>query len=85
MQISKNVNFDHYLGFNSLVLTLLLFLLVFTLNFSKHGCNGKEKEEPCFDFRIIHMFVHACELCCEHSSSTFARRMGEGCNFELGV
>ena len=39
------------------------FLLVFTLNFNKHGWNGGEEEEPSsFAFRIIHVFVHACEV-----------------------
>ena len=47
----------------------LLFLLVFTLIFNKHDCNGGEEEEPCFAFRIIHVFVHACEACCGHSSN----------------
>ena len=62
-----------------------LFLFVFTLNFSKHDCNRGEEEEPCFSFRIIHVFVHACEACCGHLSNTFARRVGDYCNFELGV
>lgn len=56
-----------------------LFLLVFNLNFCKHGCNGRE-DEPCFAMRIVHVFVHACE----HSYIAFARRMGKFCNLKLG-
>ena len=63
----------------------LSYFLVFTLNFNKHDCNGEEEEEPCFACRIIHVFVHAYEACCGHLSIAFARRMGEGCNFELGL
>jgi hypothetical protein len=61
-------------------------LLVFTLNFSKHDCNGGEEEEPRFAFRIIHVFVHVCKACCGHLSNAFARRVGEGCNIEhMGI
>ena len=46
-----------------------LFFLVFTLNSSKHDCNGGEEEdEPCFAIRIIHVFVDAYEACRGHSS-----------------
>jgi membrane protease YdiL (CAAX protease family) len=38
-----------------------LFLFVFTLNFSKQGCNGEEEKETCFALRIMNVFVHACE------------------------
>ena len=46
--------------FTSLVLTFLIFLFsfVFTLSFNKYGCNGGEKQEKYFAFRIIHVFVH---------------------------
>ena len=55
------------------------------MNFSKHGCNVGAEEEPCFGFRIVHVFIHACEACCKHLSNIFARRLGEGCNFELAM
>lgn len=61
------------------------FLLVFTLNFSKHGCNGGEKEETYFSLIIIHVFGHACEACCGYSSINFAKGIGEVCNVELGL
>jgi hypothetical protein len=35
-----------------------LFLFVLTLDPSKHGCNERKEEEPCFAFRIIHVFVY---------------------------
>jgi hypothetical protein len=54
-----------------------LFLFVLTLNPSKHGCNERKEEEPCFAFRIIHVFVYVCEACCGHSSIVFARRVGK--------
>ena len=79
----KKINFDHFLiGLPS---PHFLVLLVFTLHFSKHGCNGGEEEEPCFAFRIIHVFIHAYEACCGHSSNAFARRVKEGYNIEFGV
>ena len=62
-----------------------LFSFIFNLNFSKHGYNGGEEEEPYFVIRIIHVLVHACEACCGHSNIIFARRMGEVCNFELSL
>ena len=34
---------------------LLLFSIVFTFNFNKHGCNGGEEEEPYFALKIIHV------------------------------
>ena len=62
-----------------------LFFFAFTLNLNKHGCNAGEEEEPCFVFRITHVFVHACEACRGHPSNVFAMRVGEGCNVEFGV
>ena len=59
---------------SSLVFTSLhfLFSLDFTLNFSKHGCNGGDVETY---FARIHVFIQACGTCCGHSSISFARRM----------
>ena len=54
-KIKIKTNFDHSLGFIKLVLTSLLVLLVFTLNFSKHGCNGGEEDETSFALRITHV------------------------------
>jgi hypothetical protein len=34
---------------------------------------------------IIHVFKHAREACCGHSSNVVARKVGEGCNIEFGV
>ena len=65
---------NHSLVFTSLI---FLFSFVFTLNFSKHGCNGRDEEETYFALRIIHHFVDACETCCRHSNIAFARRVGE--------
>ena len=62
-----------------------LFLLAFTLNFSNHDCNEGEEEKTYFALRIIHIFVHAYETCCEHSSIAFAKMMEENCNFEPGL
>ena len=64
---------------------IFLFSLVYTLNFNKHGCKGSEEEETYFALRIIHVFVHACEACCGHSSLDFGRKTGKICNFELGL
>jgi hypothetical protein len=47
--------------------------------------NGGEKEDICFAFRIVHVFVHARKTCGRHSSADFARRMGEVSDFELGL
>ena len=77
--VLKKTKFDYYLGFTS------CFCYFSTLNFSKHGCNEGEEEEPYFAFRIIHVFVHACEACSGHSSIAFARRMGEVRNFEFAL
>ena len=51
----KKIKFDH--SFVSLLFTslVLLFSLVFTLNSSKHGCNGGKEEENYFSFRIMHV------------------------------
>ena len=59
--------------------------IVFTLNFSKHSCNGGDEEETYFVLKVIHVIIHACEACCGHSRIAFARRMGKVCNFELGL
>jgi hypothetical protein len=61
------------------------FSLVYTLNFNKHGCKGGEEEETYIALRIICIFVHACEACCEQSSLDFGRKTVEICNFELGL
>ena len=42
-------------------------LLVFTLDFSKHGCNGGDL----FALGMMHVFVHACAIRCGHSSIAF--------------
>ena len=47
--------------------------------------NGREEEDICFAFRIVHIFVHACKACGRHSSADFARKMKEISNFELGL
>lgn len=70
------------LGFTSLYFSYFLVSLVFTLNFTKHDCNGGEKEETYFSFSFIHVFVHTCKAYFGHSSLIFARRMGEVCSFE---
>ena len=57
----NNIKFDHYFGFTCLH---FLFLLVFTFNYNKHGCNEREEEETHFVVGIIRVFVHACEACC---------------------
>ena len=44
----------------TILLASLLVSFVFTLNFSKHGCNEGEQEEAYFALRIIHVFVHGC-------------------------
>ena len=87
MALSEEEKSSFTILLSCLVFTSLifLFLLVFTLNFSKHGCNGGEEEEIYFALKIIHVFVHACEAYYGHSSIVFARRMGEVCNFELGL
>ena len=64
---------------------LILFSLVFTLNFSNHGRSRREDEEPYFALRIIQIFVYAFEACCGHLSIAFARKMREICNFEVAL
>ena len=64
---------------------IFLFSVVYTLNFNKHGCEGSEEEETYFALRIIHVFVHACEAYCGHSSVESGRKTGKICNFELGL
>ena len=43
------------------------------------------EEETYFALRIIDVFVHVYEACCEHLKFYFARRIREVCNFELGL
>ena len=52
-------NQDLTILLSSLVFTSLifLFLLIFTLEFSRHGCIGGEEEDTYFALRIIHVFV----------------------------
>ena len=57
--------------------------LVFTLNFSKHGCNGRKEVDTYFALRIIYVFAYACEACYAHSRIDFARRIEEVCNFAI--
>ena len=44
---------------------ILLFSLVFTLNFSKHGCSEGKDKKIGLVLRIIHVFVYVCEACCD--------------------
>ena len=53
----KKNNFDHSLGFNRFILTSLLVFVCIHFTFNKHVCNGGKEEEPCFAFKIIHVFV----------------------------
>ena len=68
----RKIKFDHFLAclvFTS-ILFHFLFFLNFTLNFSKHGCDGGD--ETYFSLRIIHVFVYARETSCGHLSIIFA-------------
>ena len=62
---------------SSLVFASLIFLfsLLFNLNLSEHGCKRGEERETNFALRITHVFEHAWEAYCGHSSIDFARRM----------
>jgi hypothetical protein len=81
--VIKKINFDH--SSIGLLSPHFLVLLVFTLHFSKHGCNGGEEEEFYFAFTIIHVFIHAREACCGHSNNVFAKRVEKCYIIEFGM
>lgn len=77
----KKINLDHTIIFLALFLFIsfiFLFWFVFSLNFSKHGCNGRENKE-------VVLIIHVCKACCGYSSNDFARRMGEDYGFKYGL
>ena len=61
MKVLKKTNFDQMFFWLHFLISLVV-----TLNFSKHVCNGVEKEESDFALRNVHVFVHPCEECCGH-------------------
>ena len=75
--MSKRAIFKKKFSYFLFILLIFLFLLIFILNFSKHGCNERKEEETCCVLRIMHVFVYAHEAYCGHLNIDFLRRMTE--------
>ena len=81
----KEINFDHYLGFTSLLLTLLLVFTCFHFEFLQAWLEWRRGGWILLCSRGYTCFGHAYEAYCGHSSIVFERKVGEIYNFEFGL